>query len=105
MNSLAVSRTDDHAVVRLTGEHEALTAGRLAVELEDLLERGYVVTVDLSEAAFVDSTVIGALLGAHRAAREVEQDLELLLGPETGWAVRRLLELTGLDSVFAIREA
>ena len=38
------------------------------------------------------------LIGAHRRAAEAGLEFVLLLGSETGWPVRRLLEVTGLDA-------
>jgi anti-anti-sigma factor len=53
--------------------------------------------IDLREAEFIDSTVVGVLIAARRRADERRLRLELLLGRETGWPVRRLLEITGLE--------
>lgn len=82
-------------MVRLLGEHESYTADKLAQSLSGLLAEGVGVTIDLRHASFIDSTVIGVLLAAHRRAKEARLDFGLLLGDETGWPVRRLLEVTG----------
>ena len=94
MISVAVS--DDEAVVTLRGEHEADTADKLAKQVAALLDEGLAVTVDLRETAFVDSTVVGVLLATQRRAVERGTPFRLLLGEETGWPVRRILEVTGL---------
>lgn len=47
-------------------------------------------------AAFIDSTVVGVLIAAHRHATDAGLEFVLLLGEETGWPVRRVLEVTGL---------
>lgn len=54
------------------------------------------ITVDLEHAAFVDSTVVGVLLVASRDADARELGFRIRMGDETGWPVRRLLEVTGL---------
>lgn len=99
MVTVAVSRGE--AVVTLRGEHEAYTADKLAKQVAGLLDEGLAVTVDLRETAFVDSTVVGVLLAARRRADERGIPFRLLLGDETGWPVRRILEVTGLVDAFS----
>lgn len=98
---ISVTVTKDRAVVTLRGEHEAYTADKLAKQLTALVDEGLEVTVDLRETAFVDSTVVGVLLAAHRRASEHGTELRLLLGDDTGWPVRRILEVTGLVDAFS----
>jgi anti-anti-sigma factor len=87
---------NDRATVSLHGEHEAYTADKLAKHLSGLLDEGVGVTIDLRRTAFIDSTVVGVLLAARRRAKERGLAFELLLGPTTGWPVRRMLEVIGL---------
>jgi anti-sigma B factor antagonist len=94
--TLSVHVEQDRAVVALSGEHEAYTAHKLARHLSALLAEGVGVTVDLRQATFIDSTVVGVLIAAHRRAADAELHFSLLVGGETGWPVRRLLEVTGL---------
>ena len=94
--AIQVTVDHDHATVALHGEHEAYTADKLAKQLSALLSEGVSVTVDLRHTTFVDSTVVGVLLAARRRADESETSFELVLGPTTGWPVRRILEVTGL---------
>jgi anti-sigma B factor antagonist len=96
--SLTVSVERDRALVRLSGEHEAFSADKLARNLSALIAEGVPVTVDLRQATFIDSTVVGVLIASHRRAAAAGLDFILLLGSETGWPVRRLLEVTGLDT-------
>ena len=95
-NDIAVTVAPDRAVVALTGEHEAYSADRLARRLTALIAEGVPVTVDLTQAEFIDSTVVGALIAARRRAHAADLEFELELGAETGWPVRRLLEVIGL---------
>ncbi|MFL5955617.1 MAG: STAS domain-containing protein [Gaiellaceae bacterium] len=99
---ISVSVEQDRAIVRLDGEHEAYTADKLAKSLSALLAEAAPVTVDLRHAAFIDSTVLGVLLGARGRAAEAGLDFVLLLGDETGWPVRRILDVTGLRSQFDV---
>ena len=90
------------AMVSLLGEHDAYSAQRLARQLAVLQYEGYAVVIDLSETSFIDSTVVSTLLRAQREAEELGLKFGLVLDDTTGWSVRRLLELTRLDKVFAI---
>ena len=55
--------------------------------------------VDMSGVDFCDSTGINVLLAAHRQAREHGGELQLA-GP--GSATRKVLQVTGLESVFTV---
>lgn len=101
-NELSVSLEGDQALVRLRGEHESYSADRLARRLDSLQIEGLSVAVDLTATDFVDSTVIGVLLAAHRHARARRLGFVLVLGERTGWPVRRLLDVTGLRSQFDV---
>lgn len=90
------------AIVSVRGEHEAFSAPRLAGELESLLGEGLAVVVDLSEADFLDSTVVSVLLRGRWDARQRGSKLALVVDDSTGWPVQRLFEVTGLDDVFDI---
>jgi anti-anti-sigma factor len=86
----------DQVVVELKGEHEAYSAPRLCRELDHLVDEGFEVVVDLRRTSFLDSETAGVLLGAHRRARAKGTRFRTVLGEETGWAVRSLLDVTGL---------
>ena len=102
-NSLKFRRIDtDRARVSLAGEHDQYSAERIARCIRDLLDEGYDVQVDLKKATFVDSTTVAVLIEAHRYAKEHGRRLAVVIGETTGWAVRRLFELTYLDSVLTV---
>ena len=94
----------DRVVVELKGEHEAYTAAKLERELDNLISEGFGVVVDLRHATFIDSQTAGLLLAAHRRAHERATGFGVTLGPDTGWAVRSLLDVTGLGSVLEVAE-
>lgn len=99
---VTVTRRNDRAVVALRGEHEAMTAERLRGELDTLLDEGRAIEADLTHATFIDSTTIGVLIDVHRRAAARDLPLSLKLGPETGWAVRRVIEVTRLGDVLSL---
>lgn len=100
--SITVNVEQDRATIRLSGEHEAYTADKLAKSLSGLITENVPVTVDLAHTEFIDSTVVGVLLAAQRRAMDAGLDFRLLMGPETGWPVHRMLEVTGLLSSFRV---
>jgi anti-anti-sigma factor len=94
----------DRVVVELKGEHEAYTAAKLERQLDGLLDEGFGITVDLKQASFIDSQTAGVLLASHRRAIEKGNEFRVVLGEDTGWAVRQLLDITGLGAVLEIAD-
>ncbi len=95
---------DDHAIVTVTGEIDLYTAPRLHGELAAVIAAAAPesrVTVDMSGVDFCDSTGMNVLLSCLRAAREKRIGLTLA-GPRP--AVRKILQVTGLDAVFVIAD-
>src|ERR1700723_76059 len=94
---------DDHTIVTIRGEIDLYTAPRLHSELVGLLAEGMPVRViiDMSGVEFCDSTGMNVLLSCLRRARERGGELEIA-APKP--AVRKILQVTGLDSVFTLVE-
>ena len=94
----------DHVVVAVQGEIDLYTVPRLQRELSAALAADGPVrlVVDLSGVEFCDSTGVNALLAAHRKAREAGGDLELAR-PRP--AVRKILQVTGLETVFTVLDS
>jgi anti-sigma B factor antagonist len=92
---------DDHTIVIVAGEIDLYTAPRLHRELVDVLadDRPARVIVDMSGVVFCDSTGMNVLLSSLRRAKERGGQLELA-APRA--AVRKILQVTGLDSVFTV---
>jgi anti-anti-sigma factor len=103
-HTISVNVEQDRAVVALKGEHEAYTADKLARHLSALLTERIDVTIDLRQALFIDSTVVGILMAANKSAQEAGLDFTIVVGDETGWPVRRLLDVTGLGTQLDIVE-
>jgi anti-sigma B factor antagonist len=100
--NISVTLEDDRAVVALVGEHEAYTAEKLARTIAGLIEEGASVAIDLRHATFIDSTVVGVLLAGRRRASAGGLSFVLLMGDETGWPVKRVLEVTGVGAQFDV---
>lgn len=84
-----------------SGEIDLYTAPRLHSELAAVVKEGGParVVVDMSGVEFCDSTGMNVLLSCLRQARERGGELELA-APRP--AVRKILQVTGLDAVFTI---
>ena len=104
MNSeqLAVEQIDGARVLTVRGEHDLYTAPPLREGITALLDEGVPVIVDLTPATFIDSSILGVLLGGLRRARESGGFFSLVLGDAAEPTVRRIFEVTGLLSVFPI---
>ena len=82
-------------VVRLAGELTIATVDRFRLEL-DVTETSAVdvLALDLREVTFIDSVALGAIIAAHKRAREVRRRLVVVTA---GGAIARLLQVTRLD--------
>jgi anti-sigma B factor antagonist len=93
--------TENHGetlVYKLRGSLDLATAPSVRAALIEAAERGrHDIIVDLTKVEFLDSTGLGALIGAHRRALEHGGAVRLAVGEG---AILRLLTITGLISVF-----
>jgi anti-sigma B factor antagonist len=84
-------------IVSLRGEHDLTTAPALRERMEEAVGRRTGVLVDLTSAEFIDSSIIGVVLEGQR--RALEEGIGFAAALEGGGpAVRRVLEVTGLDT-------
>jgi anti-anti-sigma factor len=84
-------------VVRVRGDHDLSNSSEIDAALAAAFEGGSRIVVDLTEATFIDSSVLGILAQAHdRAMRTPDHQLAVVAPP--GGMPRRVLELTGLDT-------
>jgi anti-sigma B factor antagonist len=99
--SIDVRKQDGELVVfKLRGSFDLATSPTVRVALAEELEKGKPdLLLDLTELEFLDSTGLGALIGAHRRAVERGGSVRMIVrdGP-----ILRLLNITGLIRVFAV---
>ena len=92
---------DGNAIVySLRGSLDFETAPSLRAALLEAADEGkHDIVVDLSHLEFLDSSGLGALIGAHKRALEHAGRLRLIIsaGP-----IARLLTITGLMDVLAV---
>jgi anti-anti-sigma factor len=77
-------------LLKLVGEHDLASRGSLDEALARIASTGTTVVIDLLEATFIDSTVIGRIAAADERGENI-----LLVVPKSGM-VRRLLDMVGL---------
>jgi anti-anti-sigma factor len=82
--------SDSLCVLRLVGEHDLSTAPAVADAFRRIADGGTSVVVDLTDTSFIDSTVVGAIIGYAD-----HDDTVLLVAPADG-AARRVLDLVGV---------
>lgn len=91
-----------HVVVELRGELDVMVAADTQAAIGMAAALGCVVTVNMSDLAYLDCAGLGALLHARAAAWQAGGDV-LLAAPRP--LVRRLLSLTGADSELCVYES
>jgi anti-sigma B factor antagonist len=95
------TENDGHTLVfKLTGSFDLATSPPVRAALTDAMDKGkQELVVDLSRVEFLDSTGLGALIGAQRRAAESNGSIRLVVneGP-----ILRLLNITGLIRVLAV---
>ena len=90
----------DAMLYRLRGSLDLETAPSLRAVLVEAADAGkHQIIVDLSQVEFLDSTGLGALIGAHRRALQNAGQLRLIV--QHGM-IERLLTITGLMHVFPV---
>jgi anti-sigma B factor antagonist len=92
----------DAKQVGLSGDVDARAAPELKDCLLGLFERGHTrILVDLSDAAFIDSTALGVLLDTARRVRQRRGRL-VVFCPQPH--MRELFELVGHNMIFPVAE-
>jgi anti-sigma B factor antagonist len=98
--SIHVHHVEGMRVFELIGSLDLATSPTVRAALTDASERGdHRIIVDLYKVDFLDSTGLGALIGAQRRARELDGDVRLVAKEGQ---ILRLLRITGLLKVFAV---
>jgi anti-sigma B factor antagonist len=98
--NISAQQVGDMTVVIASGELDMAVAGQFRACLRDVISTGAPqIVVDLTSVTFVDSTILGVLVGARN---QLGQDSDRLRIICTHAAVLKTFRLTGLDEVFAI---
>jgi anti-sigma B factor antagonist len=100
--SIDVSSASDGAIqlFALSGSLDIATSPSLRAALLEAAEgEKHEIVVDLTHLEFLDSTGLGALIGAHKRASENQGSVRLVAHEGQ---ILRLLRITGLLDVFAV---
>jgi anti-anti-sigma factor len=88
------------AVVSFPGDHDIASAPLLRERISTALAHRRPVVVDLSDALFVDSMLLGVLVTSLRRARRQGSAFALVLGDDPRCPAARALDVTGTRSMF-----
>ena len=92
------------ALVSLSGEHELYGAAKLEERIDTLMAEGLSIVIHLTDAEFLDSSIVGVLLKSQKFATSSGLDYTVVLGTSTGEPVRRMFDITGLSRILPIVE-
>lgn len=92
--TVTVRREDGPAVITVSGEVDLSTVSLLRERLFELADSGEPFIVDLEQVTFIDSTGLGALVGAYRRVAAHGGSLHVVCAQRQA---RKLLSLTGVD--------
>ena len=90
------------SVIQLNGESDAYVAPRIRSDLATALGVKAPLVVDLTQATFIDSTVVGILLEGLADCEKRERPLLLLLPDDAAPEIHRLFEITGLAALLPV---
>lgn len=95
-----IQHDGDTAVFSLVGSLDIATSPSVRASLIEAAGQGaHDLIVDLTRLEFLDSTGLGALIGAQRRAQEQQGRVRLVV---TEGPIARLLNITGLGRIFAV---
>jgi anti-sigma B factor antagonist len=89
----------DIRVLVLRGEHDLSTAPDVRAHVEDAVAAGGDVIVDLSEATFIDSSILGVLVAGYRGATDAEAPRRFAVVAVPGSNVTRLFDLVSVSDL------
>ena len=101
--ALTTEEVGEGTLLRLEGEYDEAYVAELRDALGGLAASGRPLVVVLTMASFIDSTILGVLLGALRRAKEERRGFVFALEPDaSSGAIDRLLEMSGLLRIFPV---
>jgi anti-anti-sigma factor len=90
---VAMSTGPSHATLRLVGELDMETAPEVDAAARDALRRGPgLLSIDLRDVRFIDSTGLRTLITIQRRASRAGLRMEIVRGPDQ---VQRVFDITG----------
>jgi anti-sigma B factor antagonist len=99
---IAVESIGDTHVVVLRGEHDLSTAPEVRAHVEEAVAAGGDLIVDLTETAFIDSSILGVLVAGYRSIGAASADRRFAVVAVPGSSVTRLFDLVSVTEVIPI---
>lgn len=94
------SLADDTIACAVSGEIDLFTAPEFKVAVNEAIASDCAtVVIDLTQATFMDSSSLGALIGAHRKLSRRGRALVVACDREP---ILKVLRITGLDGIFTL---
>lgn len=87
----------DMPIITVSGEVDLALAPAMEEQMATALDQDHCVVIDLGGATFIDSVALGTLISARQKCELSGGVLYLIVSDER---VKRVFELTGLQSVF-----
>jgi anti-anti-sigma factor len=100
---VTLTDVDGVSVVELRGEHDLATASEVRDVLDGSIAAGRPTVVELSLTDFIDSSILGVLLGGLRSARDANLGFVFVVQADDTGAVNRTLASSGLLAFFPVR--
>jgi anti-sigma B factor antagonist len=92
-----VSEAAGWTVVAASGELDLYTSPTLRDRVHEVAAADRKLAIDLTDVSFIDSSGLGAIVGALKHVRELNGEFAVI-APDGG-PLSRLLSLTGLDQI------
>jgi anti-anti-sigma factor len=86
-------------VLVLRGEHDLSTAPDVRAHVEEAVQAGGDVLVDLTETGFIDSSILGVLVAGYRGVTGAEPPRRFAVVAVPGGSVTRLFDLVSVSDV------
>ena len=96
-------RLDQHWVIELIGEHDLSTAPMVAKWMAGIDDSARLIEVDLRQAEFIDSSVVGKLVSLEAAL--TRDGRELVIVSPAGSFPRRVLDVVGVSTMLRVVDA
>jgi anti-sigma B factor antagonist len=101
--NVSITTVDSAIVVTAVVELDLVSAPQLdGVLTEGISQASARLVLDLSAVTFLDSTGLGTVVKALKRCREKDLDFRVVVSTER---VRKVFEITGLDSLIALSSA
>jgi anti-sigma B factor antagonist len=99
---IGVETIGEMRVLVLKGEHDLSTAPDVRAHVEEAVTAGGDLVIDLSETAFMDSSILGVLVAGYRSVTTAARDRRFAVVAMPGSSVTRLFDLVSVSDVIPV---